>query len=143
MLLSGCGWPLCCFSTGARLAGNDGEMVGMLLLSSALAEGDCGKQFPSVKDTQGVTLGLMAILCFSESEFLPRVILGVTLSRHSLLRLEDYHIIKVFTSTHRSEQTGGDKDDGGSMMLKYRTTVQWDCIFVLCRPTSQLTCANI
>lgn len=46
-------------------------------------------------------------------------------------------------STHRSEQTGGDKDDGGSMMLKYRTTVQWNCIFILCRPISRLTCVNI
>lgn len=100
------------------------------------------KQFFSVKDVQGVILGLMAILCFSESEFLLRVILGVTLSSHSLLQLEDYRIIKVFMGTHRSEQTGGDEDDGGSMMLKYRTTVQWNCIFILCRPISRLTCVK-
>lgn len=119
------------FQHGARLASSEREMVGTLLLSSALAEGDYGKQFPSVKDTQGVSLGLMAILCFSESEFLPRVILGVTLSSHSLLQWEDYHIIEVFMTTHRSERTG-DKDDGGSMMLKHRTTVQLNCIFILC-----------
>lgn len=119
------------FQHGAHLASSEREMVGMLLLSSALAEGDYGKQFPSVKDTQGVSLGLMAILCFSESEFLPRVILGVTLSSHSLLQWEDYHIIEVVMTTHRSERTG-DKDDGGSMMLKHRTTVQSNCIFILC-----------
>lgn len=71
MLLSECGWPLCCFSMEAHLASNDREMVAMLLLSSTLAEGDYGKQFPSVKDTQGVILRLMATLCFSEPEFLP------------------------------------------------------------------------
>ena len=145
MLLSECWWPLCCSGMGAHLASSGREMVGTCLLSSTLAEGDCGKQFPSVRDTQGVVLGLMAILCFSESEtfqFFPRVILGVTLSSHSLLRLKDYDIVKVFMSTHRLEETRGDKDDGGSVMLKYRPTVQWNCIFILRRPISQLTCVN-
>lgn len=131
------------FQHGARLASNERDTVGMLLLPSTLAERDYGKQFTSVTDTQGVSLGLMAVFCFGESEFLPRAILGVTPSSHSLLCLVDYQIIKGFMSTHRSEQTGGDKDDSGSMMLKYRTAAQWNCIFILCQPISRLTCVNI
>lgn len=125
------------------LASSGGEVVATLRLPSAQAEGDCGRQFPSEKDKQGVTPGLMAVLCFGESGFLPRVIPGVTPNSHNLLQLKDYRIIKVLMSTHGPEQPGGDKGDGGSKMLSDRTTVHWNCVFILGRPISQLTCVNI